>query len=262
MPSEYCDIVMKGGITSGVVYPLAITGLAEKYKFKNIGGTSAGAIAAVLTAAAEYGKREGDINAFSVLEALPTELKQNNFLLNLFQPTPDAARIFKVFLFVLKFQSKIARVLAAVLALLGQFWYWAVLGAVLGAIIPIYFGLSNHLSTAVMLILASVWVLLGVVVGVVIGAIRTIASALGKNGFGMCSGLATSKSPALTEWLHTKIQKAAGRDPADDPLTFGDLKSAKNGGWRTVHIEWRNQSSNGDDEPNRRPARHATYAQS
>ena len=35
-----CDIVMKGGITSGVVYPQAITTLAERYDFKNIGGTS------------------------------------------------------------------------------------------------------------------------------------------------------------------------------------------------------------------------------
>ena len=41
---RYCDIVMKGGITSGVVYPPAICRLAEHYHFKNIGGTSAGAI--------------------------------------------------------------------------------------------------------------------------------------------------------------------------------------------------------------------------
>ena len=41
-----CDIVMKGGITSGVVYPLAAVELSTKYRFVNIGGTSAGAIAA------------------------------------------------------------------------------------------------------------------------------------------------------------------------------------------------------------------------
>ena len=32
---EYCDLVMKGGITSGVVYPLAVVELARKYHFKN-----------------------------------------------------------------------------------------------------------------------------------------------------------------------------------------------------------------------------------
>jgi hypothetical protein len=47
---------MKGGITSGVVYPLAACELAKAFRFKNIGGTSAGAIAAAATAAAELGR--------------------------------------------------------------------------------------------------------------------------------------------------------------------------------------------------------------
>jgi hypothetical protein len=45
---RYCDIVMKGGITSGVVYPLAALELAKDHRFRNIGGTSAGAIAGLL----------------------------------------------------------------------------------------------------------------------------------------------------------------------------------------------------------------------
>src|SRR5437762_576228 len=52
VPLRSCGIVMKGGITSGVVYPLAITELAQEFRFRNIGGTSAGAIAAAATAAA------------------------------------------------------------------------------------------------------------------------------------------------------------------------------------------------------------------
>ena len=54
---KHCDVVMKGGITSGVVYPPAIVELSREYQFKNIGGTSAGAIAAAATAAAEYGRQ-------------------------------------------------------------------------------------------------------------------------------------------------------------------------------------------------------------
>jgi len=50
---RFCDLVMKGGITSGIVYPKAITHLSQHYRFKSIGGTSAGAIAAAVTAAAE-----------------------------------------------------------------------------------------------------------------------------------------------------------------------------------------------------------------
>ncbi len=44
--------MMKGGITSGVVYPLAACELARTRKFVNIGGSSAGAIAACVVAAA------------------------------------------------------------------------------------------------------------------------------------------------------------------------------------------------------------------
>ncbi|VAW01213.1 RpoH suppressor, partial [hydrothermal vent metagenome] len=51
-----CDLIMKGGITSGVVYPYAITEIAKKYHFRAIGGTSAGAIAAAFAAAAEYAR--------------------------------------------------------------------------------------------------------------------------------------------------------------------------------------------------------------
>lgn len=48
-PTRCCDLVMKGGITSGVLYPPAIGRIAESYYLVGIGGTSAGAIAAVGT---------------------------------------------------------------------------------------------------------------------------------------------------------------------------------------------------------------------
>src|SRR5947209_496830 len=51
-PSRQCDLVMKGGITSGVVYPAAVMALKDTFRFRSIGGTSAGAIAAALTGAA------------------------------------------------------------------------------------------------------------------------------------------------------------------------------------------------------------------
>ncbi len=50
---------MKGGITSGVVYPRALTELAGRYRFRSVGGSSAGAIAAAMAAAAEYGRDRG-----------------------------------------------------------------------------------------------------------------------------------------------------------------------------------------------------------
>ncbi|QND33346.1 hypothetical protein HB772_14600 [Sinorhizobium meliloti] len=62
-PAKYCDLVMKGGITSGIVYPNAALALARDYRFKNIGGTSAGAIAAAACAAAAVGDRRKQMKA-------------------------------------------------------------------------------------------------------------------------------------------------------------------------------------------------------
>ncbi|MBV8890476.1 MAG: patatin-like phospholipase family protein [Acidobacteria bacterium] len=95
-PMAYCDLVMKGGITSGVVYPLAITELSRKHLFKNIGGASAGAVAAAITAAAEYGRRKGHRSAYDQLAALPDELGTDNLLCDCFN-LPPARRGFFVY---------------------------------------------------------------------------------------------------------------------------------------------------------------------
>jgi predicted acylesterase/phospholipase RssA len=53
------DVTMRGGTTSGVVYPMAVCELARGYRLRNIGGASAGAIAAAAAAAAEAGRSGG-----------------------------------------------------------------------------------------------------------------------------------------------------------------------------------------------------------
>lgn len=86
-PTEECDLVMKGGVTSGIVYPPIVLKLAKKYRFRSIGGTSAGAIAAAVTAAAEYGR---DTGGFTKLKEISDQLSQKeNFLRNLFQSSEE-----------------------------------------------------------------------------------------------------------------------------------------------------------------------------
>ena len=87
-PSDECDLVMKGGITSGIVYPPAVLKLASKYRFRCIGGTSAGAIAAAVTAAAEYGRESG---GFERLKQASDQLGNGTFLRDLFQPSRKTA---------------------------------------------------------------------------------------------------------------------------------------------------------------------------
>src|SRR5205823_13681287 len=59
---RFCDLVMKGGITSGVVFPKAVARLSHQYRFRDIGGTSAGAIAAGGAAAAEHRRATDSAN--------------------------------------------------------------------------------------------------------------------------------------------------------------------------------------------------------
>jgi predicted acylesterase/phospholipase RssA len=122
-----CDLVLKGGITSGVVYPKLIARLAEKYRFHNIGGSSAGAIAAAACAAAEYGRQHGVPDAFVRLSRLPEELGQTSGkpaaskLRRLFQPAPPLQRHFAVLLSMLN-RGPWQAVGRALLMTLRQFW--------------------------------------------------------------------------------------------------------------------------------------------
>ncbi len=65
--SEETDMVMKGGITSGIVYPLAVCEMAKTKRFRNLGGSSAGGIAAAMAAAAELGRDAGGFNELAKL---------------------------------------------------------------------------------------------------------------------------------------------------------------------------------------------------
>ena len=92
-PTAVCDVIMKGGITSGVVYPLALTELAKQFRFSQVGGTSAGAIAAAAAAAAEYGRHTPG-GGFARLAKLPAEV--GKILFSLFQPTPSLKPVFDI----------------------------------------------------------------------------------------------------------------------------------------------------------------------
>jgi hypothetical protein len=96
VPQRERDLVMKGGITSGVVYPTAIRTIAEQYSFRNLGGASAGAIGAVAAAACEFRRNSGDKDAFLALETVGGKIGQEGFVQNLFHPRPNAEAAFQV----------------------------------------------------------------------------------------------------------------------------------------------------------------------
>jgi predicted acylesterase/phospholipase RssA len=94
---RYCDLTMRGGTTSGVVYPLAACALAEHYEFRSLGGSSAGAIAAAFTAAAEHGRSTGGFTRLAeVIDWFTSGQGADQWrLAQLFQPSADTHKLYR-----------------------------------------------------------------------------------------------------------------------------------------------------------------------
>lgn len=224
LSDKFCDLVMKGGITSGVVYPKAINELAHEYQFKNIGGTSAGAIAAALTAAAEYQRRyTGSRAGFNQLAKLPEELgatapeTNQRLLLSLFQPHPSTKRLFNVLISALNSNSTGGRIGTIFLGFLRSYWVASIIGLVVS--VAIWKMTLSYVATGLSFFVTTIMCITYFIY-------RDITQKMVANNYGLCSGMTMNKLEALTPWLHRKIQEAAGRSLDDAPLTFGDLWKA------------------------------------
>ena len=222
-PTRECDIVMKGGVTSGVVYPEAVMELARTYRFRAVGGTSAGAIAAAGAAAAELGRSTG---GFERLAELPGWIARDGNLASLFQAQRRTQPLLAVLL-ALTQKGPASAVGTAVAGFPVAALAGAVPGLALAALALTDEGGGPGL-TVVALVCAVA--LLGVGTAAAIGWAmwRRAFRAIPANGFGLCSGMpgvAPRSRPALTPWLTELIDHYAGRDTGPDapPLTFGDL---------------------------------------
>ena len=221
-PTRACDIVMKGGITSGVVYPHAICELAQTYRFMNVGGTSAGAIAAVATAAAEVGRDRG---GFAELARLPAWLGGGKHLQELFQPQKETEGLFRMLVAAL--EHKRMTWFWVLITGLRRFRLGSLIGALPGSALVVLAALSDGSALRwTALVLGVVLAVAGAVAGCALAATRRAMRAVPDNLYGLCSGNARSDwdAPALTPWLADLIDRCAGRTDGT-PLTFGDLKS-------------------------------------
>jgi predicted acylesterase/phospholipase RssA len=238
-----CDIVMAGGVTSGIIYPGAVAVIARRYIFRSIGGTSVGAMAAAVTAAAEYGRRtERNPKSFDYVADLSQTLSHtaadgHSRLFHLFTPEPATKPLLALVtpLFggggVLKEVTGIFRAtlstwriaLPVALAALSGLWMLVAL-VVDGHVLPTLFGV-----VAAIALLVVIWA---------VALIQMLQNhwlpAWRDNGYGICTGL-TSLGPGkpgeppfegLSLWMHGVVQEAAGRNSNDEPITFGDLWGA------------------------------------
>ena len=227
-PQRACDIVMKGGITSGVVYPLALVSLAKDYRFSSIGGTSAGAMAAAAAAAAEYGRQTVN-GGFVRLSRVPNEIGPD--LLALFQPTPTLKPLFDMLVAAPKPKSAMEGAVTVFWAAILGYWKVALLGAGGGFLVAALIALLLNGGSG-LFAFGPVLALVGLVVAVILRVIKALQSELPKSNFGLCPGIqqAASNKPAFTDWLADLIDETAGLGTnANRPLTFGDLLAPPNG---------------------------------
>src|SRR4051794_14847525 len=230
-----CDLVMKGGITSGVVYPLAVCRVAEKYRLCNIGGASAGAIAAVAAGAAEYARATDngrDGAGFEGLGKLPEQLTaevgpdRQPRLLALFQPTAEARPMFALLLTAIGDAPPWRKAVSALAIVLGAQPLVAAVGVAAGAGLLASGGLgaSEPLRTIAAICGALALFLLGLLGSIGLFVWKAL-EALGPDAnYGICPGFTKDAAePPLTQWLTDAIDQLAGVDGAAGPITFGDL---------------------------------------
>jgi predicted acylesterase/phospholipase RssA len=255
-PERHCDVIMKGGITSGVVYPTAGVELAARYTLKSIGGTSAGAIAAGFFAAAERRRSiGGTAKGFEDLRGYPNKFSalvdgKTPFLQALFRPLPQTRRLFDLLIAFLEKdkRKKPWKILGTVLTR----YPLSLLGLAAGVLL---FVLGNPSASAALRIAAIVLGVLAALVGFVVASAALVAwdliTKLPKHKFGMCpgSGEAIPGYPRpLSDWIEenldaiafgtdtsrTPVGAGSGHRPPGyapgDPLTFGDLWQIGPGG--------------------------------
>jgi predicted acylesterase/phospholipase RssA len=229
-------LIMKGGVTSGVVYPPAVLVLAQKYRFRSIGGSSAGAIAAAAAAAAEYGR---ELGGFEKLQERSAWLGEDTNLLNLFQPSPETRPLMEMLFAVAEERKQNRGLIHSLVRLTPSILrYDRMNGAPKGALGSTVFSwLFARLTRGSLrgkgLIPMIFLVASGALTGGLAGGLRRFwhiaTKTLPENFYGLCSGRTedtpSSVAPALTDWLHATINDLAGRSSTDPPLTFQELST-------------------------------------
>lgn len=240
-----CDLVMKGGLTSGVVYSSAIAELANDHRFHSIGGSSAGAIAAVLAAAAEYGRHTGNADAFKQLEKIPNLLAEEEhgetLLYRLFTPQASTAPYFELLWSLrtaaksdasgpMKFARPIVRAALRARPTL-RLWPLTVIAVAIAVWLlgPASFGAG--IASGALLALGVIWFFAETVFHGSRQVVSNGLHAMKDNNHGLISGAGVAPDEdnagqpiGLTPWLHEQIQSLARREVGDPPVTYGDLE--------------------------------------
>ena len=226
---QECDLIMKGGITSGVVYPHALVELARDYRLRDIGGTSAGAIAAVFAAAAEYRRQASggtDQSGFIMIGELAGELgaKMETF----FQPAPPLRPLFEMLIAAVSEEGRRrGKVPAALGALLRTYRIRLYLA---GAALLVWLAMALWLASIALFLFGALLSGIVLAASLLLSVGGMVFRALPEHDFGLCPGIRQPgrDDPGFTDWIADKIDLIAGNIGPDGrpgpPLTVGQLE--------------------------------------
>ena len=230
-----CDLVMKGGITSGVVYPSAVEAIAKRFVLRNLGGASAGAIAAAGAAAAQYRKnrliRAGEQGAvldepFAEFAQMARDLGGDGVLLGLVRPqkiTLPAWQSLRPLLLAKGWPRRLA----------GAMTCRVIVFLAICAFLLCFACVAGNRTSVLESVLAIVVITPLAVALHVIQAARCVR----QNWMGLCNGMPDvgpeglsmnhlngnpEDSGVLVPWLYRHLQSLAGLPPSE-PFTFGHL---------------------------------------
>ena len=225
-PVPECDVIMKGGITSGVIYPTALDEIASRYRIRGIGGASAGAIGAAAGAAAELGRSSG---GFERLRGLPGQLGEGT-LATLFQAQPTTKPLLHMMLVATGSdrpgpkRTGARKILANLWAAVRAFPVASIVGVLPGLALVIVGVLSGEAVGWLLALAGVLLALIGCAVAVGLRLFQKLTGDVPRNLFGICRGLGQDGDrPGFTDWLGDAIDDLAGLSPDDRPLTFGHL---------------------------------------
>jgi len=231
---RFCDIVMKGGITSGIIYPSAVYEIAKDFVFKNVGGTSAGAIAAALTAAAERrrARDDGSMEGFERVRRIPEYLKTDHGLYRLFTPNASTRSLYRTVVSLFGRPRFKPAIVAKWCGLVWAYPVASIIGALAGALFVFRVIQGHHLDVLFILdlIAAVITFVVGISIAVAIALVRDVLNRLPNTRYGMVTGVDDTDRTslaALCTWLTQEMELTAGLDAGKVPLTFGMLWNAK-----------------------------------
>ncbi len=206
-----CNLVLKGGVSSGLVYARMIARLSATYRFTGLAGASAGAIGAAFAAAAEQARQHGDDDSFRRLGNHGKTLSAR--LPTLFRPSPPFRALLACVQHLAPGSGR-ADYIAALSCFAPGLAIGAVFAMMITAAVYATMGLMQWQWALPALILAGV---LGSVIALLGSLASLIILAARRYNFGICDGL------AITEWLHDTLQDIAGKTGV---LTFGTLQES------------------------------------